>query len=72
MGFIIIVSCLLLAIFSIRKYKLFFCFLYVYLGQLGLKWVLSHTSENHTTRPLSVDLPAIHILQIKIVTFSLV
>ena len=66
MGFIIILSCFLLAIFSIRKNNFF---LNVYSGQLGLK----SGSLTSLARIIPLDhCPFQHILQIKIITFSAV
>ena len=58
MGVIILLSCLLLAIFSTRKNKLFSVCL---LGTTGFEIGLSLTlSENHTTGSLFMDLPSMH------------
>ena len=58
MGVIILLSCLLLAIFSTRKIKLFSVCL---LGTTGFEIGFSRSlSENHTTAPLSKNLPSMH------------
>ena len=70
MGVIIILSCLLLAIFSTRKNKLFSVCL---LGTFGFEIGLSRTlSENHTTVHGFAFDAFLHTWQIKINAFSAV